>query len=297
MPVIQVSTRSPTAKLRPQPRGHAGGDRARPRTRAEPVEQGGQEAKPKFDKRGQSAARERLNLLLDPGAPFLELASLAGYKLHDDKDGSSAGGGLIAGIGYVVRRAHSGGGEQQRDQGRHHFPHRSEKIPAPAADRPGEQTAGGAPWPKAAAPTLTTRRRSSSKARAASPIRRGCQPWACPQITVVHGRPRRVARTNRGCRITWWWYAARPSCSSPGRRCSKAATGEVATDEELGGAEMHAQIGRHCRIPGGKRRHGVRQVREILSLLPWNDRLPSAPNRHLQRTTVLRRGTARADPG
>ena len=44
------------------------------------------EAKPKFDKRGQLLPRERLNLLLDPGAPFLELASLAGYKLHDDKD-------------------------------------------------------------------------------------------------------------------------------------------------------------------------------------------------------------------
>ncbi|HCT04494.1 MAG TPA: acetyl-CoA carboxylase carboxyltransferase subunit, partial [Pseudomonas sp.] len=44
------------------------------------------EAKPKFDKRGQLLPRERLNLLLDPGAPFLELAGLAGYKLHDDKD-------------------------------------------------------------------------------------------------------------------------------------------------------------------------------------------------------------------
>src|SRR5207253_900421 len=60
------------------------------------------EAKPKFDKRGQLLPRERLNLLLDPGAPFLELASLAGYKLHDDKDGTQAGGGLIAGIGYVA---------------------------------------------------------------------------------------------------------------------------------------------------------------------------------------------------
>lgn len=59
------------------------------------------EAKAKFEKRGQLLPRERLNLLLDPGAPFLELASLAGYKLHDDKDGSQAGGGLIAGIGYV----------------------------------------------------------------------------------------------------------------------------------------------------------------------------------------------------
>ena len=59
------------------------------------------EAKAKFEKRGQLLPRERLNLLLDAGAPFLELASLAGYKLHDDKDGSMAGGGLVAGIGYI----------------------------------------------------------------------------------------------------------------------------------------------------------------------------------------------------
>lgn len=60
------------------------------------------EAKPKFVKRGQLLPRERINLLLDPGAPFLELSSLAGYKLHDDKDGTQAGGGIIAGIGYVA---------------------------------------------------------------------------------------------------------------------------------------------------------------------------------------------------
>ena len=61
-----------------------------------------QEAKAKFDKRGQILPRERLNLLLDAGSPFLELSSLAGYKLHDDKDGTLAGGGIIAGIGYVA---------------------------------------------------------------------------------------------------------------------------------------------------------------------------------------------------
>lgn len=60
------------------------------------------EAKPKFDKRGQLLPRERLNLLLDPGAPFLEISSLAGYKLHDDKDGTQAGGGIISGIGYIA---------------------------------------------------------------------------------------------------------------------------------------------------------------------------------------------------
>ena len=58
-------------------------------------------SKPKFEKRGQLLPRERIGLLLDPGAPFLELSSLAGYKMHDDADGSGAGGNIIAGIGYV----------------------------------------------------------------------------------------------------------------------------------------------------------------------------------------------------
>ena len=57
-----------------------------------------EKARPKFEKRNQLLPRERIERLLDPGSPFLELMSLAGYQMHDDKDGSSAGGGIIAGI-------------------------------------------------------------------------------------------------------------------------------------------------------------------------------------------------------
>ncbi|MCC2638667.1 MAG: acyl-CoA carboxylase subunit beta, partial [Moraxellaceae bacterium] len=59
------------------------------------------EARPKFEKRGQVLPHERLQLLLDPGSPFVELCGLAGYQQHDDKDGSEAGGGILSGIGYV----------------------------------------------------------------------------------------------------------------------------------------------------------------------------------------------------
>ena len=59
------------------------------------------EQAPKFHKRGQILPHERVNLLLDPGMPFLEISSLAGHLMHDDKDGTEAGGGTIAGIGYV----------------------------------------------------------------------------------------------------------------------------------------------------------------------------------------------------
>ncbi|HWH82633.1 MAG TPA: acyl-CoA carboxylase subunit beta, partial [Burkholderiaceae bacterium] len=36
-------------------------------------------AKPLFDKRGQLLPRERVARLLDPGVPFLELSTLAGW--------------------------------------------------------------------------------------------------------------------------------------------------------------------------------------------------------------------------
>src|SRR3954470_17346530 len=59
-------------------------------------------SKPVFDKRGQLLPRERVALLVDAGAPYLPLSSLAGY-LQDTKDASQSvpGGGVIAGIGFV----------------------------------------------------------------------------------------------------------------------------------------------------------------------------------------------------
>ncbi len=60
-----------------------------------------EKSRERFKKRGQLMPRERVELLLDRGSPFLELMPLAGYRMHDDKDGSGAGGGGVVGIGYV----------------------------------------------------------------------------------------------------------------------------------------------------------------------------------------------------
>ena len=56
----------------------------------------------RFRARGQLLPRERVALVLDHGAPWLELSTLAGFRMHDD-DGAAGiqGGGGIAGIGYV----------------------------------------------------------------------------------------------------------------------------------------------------------------------------------------------------
>src|ERR1700730_996673 len=59
-------------------------------------------AKDRFHKRGQLLPRERVALVLDPGSPFIELSTLAGYLFDvPDADKSVPGGGLIAGIGFV----------------------------------------------------------------------------------------------------------------------------------------------------------------------------------------------------
>ena len=59
-------------------------------------------AGPKFAKRGQLLPRDRVALLLDRDAPFLELSTLAGIGMHDDDGVENVyGGGVIAGIGFV----------------------------------------------------------------------------------------------------------------------------------------------------------------------------------------------------
>ncbi|WP_310591955.1 carboxyl transferase domain-containing protein, partial [Klebsiella pneumoniae] len=56
----------------------------------------------RFEQRGQLLPRDRLGRLLDAGAPFLELSTLAGFCLdHADPARSIPGGGFIAGIGWV----------------------------------------------------------------------------------------------------------------------------------------------------------------------------------------------------
>src|ERR1700722_16610715 len=59
-------------------------------------------ARERFHKRGQLLPRERVALVLDPGAPFIELSTLAGYMFDvPDADKSVPGGGVVAGLGFA----------------------------------------------------------------------------------------------------------------------------------------------------------------------------------------------------
>ncbi len=62
---------------------------------------GGEKAHALHRSRGKLAVRERIDALLDPGSPFLELADLAGAGLHE---GVPPGAGMVTGIGAVRGR-------------------------------------------------------------------------------------------------------------------------------------------------------------------------------------------------
>ncbi len=66
------------------------------------VMQGGPAAaREKHRSRGKLLARERIDLLIDPGTPFLELSTLAAYGQYED---SFPGAGIVTGIGVIHGR-------------------------------------------------------------------------------------------------------------------------------------------------------------------------------------------------
>ena len=60
---------------------------------------GGTKAQERHTSRGKLLPRERLNAVLDPGSPFLELSQLAAHDVYDDP---VPGAGIITGIGRIT---------------------------------------------------------------------------------------------------------------------------------------------------------------------------------------------------
>ena len=72
------------------------------RAKVASIEQGGGEATREWHPgRGKLLPRERVRMLLDPGSPFLEMSQFAAYGMYDD---NIAGAGIITGVGRVAGR-------------------------------------------------------------------------------------------------------------------------------------------------------------------------------------------------
>jgi len=62
---------------------------------------GGDDARKKHTSRGKLLPRDRVQMLLDPGTPFLEFSQMAAYNMYDN---AAPAAGIITGIGRVAGR-------------------------------------------------------------------------------------------------------------------------------------------------------------------------------------------------
>ncbi len=232
--------------------------------------------RPKFEKRGQLLPNERVSRLLDPGSPFLSLMNLAGYKMHDDKDGTEAGGGVIAGIGYVsgvrclVTASNSAiKGGTVTPSGLHKTLRLQRialenKLPVVSLSE-----SGGANLNYAAEVFVEGARSFANQARLSAA--------GVPQITVVHGNATAGGAYQPGLSDYVIVVRNRAKMFLAGPPLLKAATGEVATDEELGGAEMHAGVAGTAEYLVENDADGIRQARELMKVLGWQRVAAPAP--------------------
>ena len=219
-----------------------------------------------FEKRGQLLPRERIGLLVDAGAPWLPLCSLAGYR-QDTPDAAKSvpGGGVIAGIGFVsgvrcmVVASDSGieaGAIQPMGldkilrvqeialQNRLPFVHLVESAGANLMRYKVEGFVhGGALF------------RNLARLSAAG----------IPVITVQHGSGTAGGAYMPGLSDVVILVRGRSRAFLAGPPLLLAATGEVATEEELGGAEMHASVSGLGEYLAEDDRHALGLAREVVA--------------------------------
>ncbi|MEX2497897.1 MAG: carboxyl transferase domain-containing protein [Wenzhouxiangellaceae bacterium] len=223
-------------------------------------------AREKFEQRGQLLPRERLGLLLDSDEPFVELCDLAGYRMYDDRDGSTAGGGSIAGIGKVngVRVVVSA--SNSAIKGGTISPiglQKGLRLQRIALENRLPMISllesGGANLNYQSELFVEGARSFANQARLSAA--------GIPQITVVHGNATAGGAYVPGLSDYVVMVRDRARVYLAGPPLVKAATGEDADDESLGGATMHASVTGTAEWVAEDDADGVRQARELAGLL------------------------------
>ncbi len=229
------------------------------------------QARPVFDKRGQLLPRERVGLLLDPGAPFLPLCTLAGY-LQDTKeaDASVPGGGMVAGIGFVRGvRCMVVASDSGIDAGAIQ-PMGLEKI-LRVQEIALQNKLPFLHLVESAGANLM-RYRVEGFVHGGSLFRNLARLSAAgiPVITVQHGSGTAGGAYMPGLSDIVVMVRGRSRAFLAGPPLLKAATGEIATEEELGGAEMHTGVSGLGEYLAEDDRHALGVAREVVGQLEWD---------------------------
>ncbi|MFZ5619218.1 MAG: acyl-CoA carboxylase subunit beta, partial [Pseudomonadota bacterium] len=227
-------------------------------------------ARAKFEKRGQLPPRDRLALILDRGAPFLELSTLCGFKMHDDDgDANISGGGSIAGVGFIsgvrcmVTASDSGiKGGAATPMGVHKALRAQEIALKQKLPFVHLVESAGANLFRQSEMFIPGGQTFANLARLSAA--------GCPVIAVVHGSSTAGGAYQTGLSDYVIVVRGRSKVFLAGPPLLKAATGEIATDEELGGAEMHYHVSGTAEYMAENDADGLRVAREIVAKLQWN---------------------------
>lgn len=234
-------------------------------------------SKPTFDKRGQLLPRERVALLVDVGAPYLPLSNLAGY-LQDtpDADKSVPGGGMVVGIGFISgTRCMIVADDSGIEAG---------AIQAMGLDkmRRAQELALENKLPfihlvESAGANLM-RYRVEGFVQGGGLFRNLAKLSAAgiPVITVQHGSGTAGGAYMPGLSDVVIMVRGRSRAFLAGPPLLKAATGEVATEEELGGAEMHVTTSGLGEYLAEDDRHALGIARQVVANFDWKNTAPRA---------------------
>ncbi len=239
--------------------------------------------KSRFEERGQLLPRERLARLLDPGMPFLEIGNLAGYLVDTkDEEKSIPGSTVISGIGFVngVRcvvvvddsgilagSLTAGGGarimraEIVALEQKLPFIHLVESAGGDLINYTVEGFVGGG--------KLFGNLARLSKS-------------GIPVISILHGSSTAGGAYMPG--LSDYVIAVKNNGRAflAGPPLLKAATGEIATEEELGGSEMHATTSGLAEYLAENDGQAVNMARELVRRLEWNEDCERHPQRSFQ---------------
>ena len=236
-------------------------------------------AKDRFHKRGQLLPRERVALVLDPGTPFIELSTLAGYMFDvPDADRSVPGAGVIAGIGFVSGiRCMVSANDAGIDAGALQ-PYGLDKT-LRVQEMALENRLPYVQLVESAGANLL-RYRVEDFVRGGNIFRNLARLSAAglPVVTVTHGSSTAGGAYQTGLSDYIVMVRGRTRAFLAGPPLLKAATGEIATEEELGGAEMHTSISGLGDYLAEDDRDALRIARDIMAKLDW-DRPPTQEDR------------------
>ncbi|MEV0925880.1 carboxyl transferase domain-containing protein [Streptomyces spongiicola] len=234
---------------------------------------GGEKARARHTARGKLLPRDRVDTLLDPGSPFLELAPLAADGLYD---GQAPAAGVIAGIGRVSGRETVVVANDATVKGGTYYPMTVKKhLRAQEVALENRLPcvylvdSGGAflPMQDEVFPDREHFGRIFYNQARLSAAR-------VPQIAAVLG-----SCTAGGAYVPAMSDEAvivrnQGTIFLGGPPLVKAATGEVVTAEELGGGEVHSRVSGVTDHLAENDAHALRIVRTIMSTLPGRGPLP-----------------------